>query len=299
VIKYLALAAALAAPAAAQAAPVDRVIAVVNGDPILQSDLTRARADLEKENALAARSEELADKDLLQRLIDDKLANQEADKLDIQVTDKEVDAAVDDILAQNRMDLETLKARLLEQGVNYTEYRGKILERIRRLKLTNRTVRSRVNVDQSRMQAYYSQHRDEFKDTPKLHLVQAVFSGAKAVAQSNALYKKGTLSQADFEAEAKAAGASVTDLGQLTLERMAPEIARLIDPVEAGRTTPPMEAGAAVQLIFVSERLPARIKSFEEVRGEIEERLGREESERQFNRWLKELRDKSLIEIKD
>lgn len=295
---YLLAAALLSFAAPAPAAPVDRVVAVVNGEAILLSDLGKARKEIAKENVLAGREESLNDKDLLQRLIDDKLANQEAVKLGIEVSDKEIDGAVEDVLAQNRMELETLKARLAEQGVTFADYRTKIAEQIRRLKLTNRTVRSRVNIDQSRMQAYYSQHRDEFTDVPKLRLVQAVFTGPRAVTEANQIYRKGALTREDFDAAVKAAQASVKELGLLTTDRMDPEFGRIIAPVEAGQTTPPMQTIFGVQLIYVQERLPARIKSFEEVRGEIEERLGREETERQFAKWLKELRDKSIVEIK-
>lgn len=289
----------LAAAAPARAAEtVDRVVAVVNGEAILLSDLETARRELAKDNQLAGRDEELGEADLLQRLIDDKLASQQADRLKIEVTDKEIDAAVDDVLRQYGLDLDGLKARLKEQGVEFAEYRKKIGDQIKRVKLTNRAVRSRVVIDQSKMQAYYSEHREEFRDEPKVRLKQVLFTGAKAVENANRLYDKKSIAPEALDAAVEKAGGSVVDLGVIRLDRLSPEFARMVVDLESGRLGPPFQNTLGVQMLYVQEKMPSRIKSFEEVKAEIEDRLGREETDRQFTKWLQELRDDSLIEIK-
>lgn len=287
----------LAAPAHAGKV-VDRVVAVVNGDAILLSDMQTARRELEKDNQLAARDETLSDEDLLQRLIDDKLANQQAAKLNIEVTDKEIDAAIDDVLRQYGLDFDGLKARLKEQGVEFADYRKKIGEQIKRVKLTNRAVRSRVVVDQNKMQAFYSEHREEFRDEPKVRLKQVLFTGDKAVDAANALYDQKSLSADALDAQVTKAGGTVVDLGIIRLDRLNQEFAKMVVELESGQVSPPFQNSLGVQLLYVQEKMPSRIKSFEEVKAEIEERLGREETERQFAKWLQELRDDSLIEVK-
>lgn len=297
---WLPMAALLAAatPVTAAGRSVDRVVAVVNGDAILWSEMQTARRELEKDNQLAAREETLSDEDLLQRLIDDKLANQQADQLKIEVTDKEIETAIDDVLRQYGLDLDGLKARLKEQGVEFGDYRKKIGEQIKRVKLTNRAVRSRVVVDQSKMQSFYSEHRDEFRDEPKVRLKQVLFTGDKAVGAANELYAKKSLTPEALEAQVTQAGGSVVDLGIIRLDRLNPEFAKMVVDLESGQVSPPFQNSLGVQLLYVQEKMPQRIKAFEEVKAEIEERLGREETERQFTKWLQELRDDSLIEIK-
>lgn len=296
---WLTMAAVLAAatPAVAGRA-VDRVVAIVNGDAILWSDMQTARRELEKDNQLAARDETLSDEELLQRLIDDKLANQQADQLKIEVTDKEIDTAIDDVLRQYSLDLDGLKARLKEQGVEFSDYRKKIGEQIKRVKLTNRAVRSRVVVDQSKMQSFYSEHRDEFRDEPKVRLKQVLFTGAQAVDAANELYAKKSLTPEALDGQVTQAGGSVVDLGIIRLDRLNLEFAKMVVDLESGQVSPPFQNSLGVQLLYVQEKMPQRTKAFEEVKAEIEERLGREETERQFAKWLQELRDDSLIEIK-
>lgn len=288
---------ALATPALA-GKPVDRVVAVVNGDPVLLSEMQAARRELQKDNQLAARDETLSDEDLLQRLIDDKLANQQAEQLKIEVTDKEIDTAIDDVLRQYGLDLEGLKLRLREQGVEFPDYRKKIGEQIKRVKLTNRAVRSRVVVDQSKMQSFYSEHREEFRDEPKVRLKQVLFTGPKAVEAANELYGQKSLTPEALETQVEQAGGSVVDLGIIRFDRLNLEFAKMVVELESGQVSAPFQNSLGVQLLYVQEKMPQRIKAFEEVKAEIEERLGREETERQFTKWLQELRDDSLIEVK-
>jgi parvulin-like peptidyl-prolyl isomerase len=285
------------------AQPLDRIVAVVNDDVILWSDLVKARSELEKENLLAGRQESLNDKDLLQRLIDDKLAAQEAKRLNIEVTPKEVEGAVADVLRQYQLDLPGLKARLKEQGISYKDYTDKIEEQIRRLKLTNRAVRSRVVVDQSKMQAYYSQHRDEFAEEPKVHLQQVMFTGPNAVSKANQLYAMKSVPPQGFATAVENLGGETVDLKTLSLSSLDTELlnkdyAAAARQLEPGEFSPPFQAGGSTQLLYLQERIPARIRTFDEVKSEIEERLGREETEKQFAKWLLELRDKSIIQIK-
>lgn len=296
--------AGFAAPALLEAAqPVDRIVAIVNEDAILWSELVRARGDLEKENILAGRQESLNDKDLLQRLIDDRLASQEAKRLNIEVTPKEIESAVGDVLRQYQLDLPGLKARLKEQGISYKEYTTKIEEQIRRLKLTNRAVRSRVVVDQSKMQAYYSAHREEFADEPKVHLHQVMFTGKDGIAKANQLFAMKSLPAAELEATVIKLGGEVVDLRILSLssldtELLNKEYAAAAKQLQAGGFSPPFQNGERTQLLYLQERMPARVKPFDEVKGVIEERIGQEETEKQFAKWLLELRDKSIIQIK-
>lgn len=280
------------------AKPVDRIVALVNEDAILLSDLAKARKDVAQENALAGKAESVTDADLLQRLIDDRLSLQEAKKLNIEVSEKEIDGAIDDVLRQYQIDTDALKTRLLEQGLTYAEYRQKISEQIRRLKLTNRTVRSRVVVDQSKMQAYYSEHRDSFKDSPKVHLWQFVFRGDDAVSAANELYKLKKLDAPVAATTATKKGAQAVDLGTLSSELLSPEYGAMVSQLENTELSPPFQGPAGTQVLYLQERLPERLKTFDEVKTEIEDRLGREETEKQFTKWLRELRDKSLIQIK-
>src|SRR4030042_889069 len=82
---------------------VDRIVAIVNGDIITLSELREISLNyMQKMNAqfnVAYGGEEFreAEKRILDQLIDEKLVNQEAERLAIAITDREVDMAVKDM----------------------------------------------------------------------------------------------------------------------------------------------------------------------------------------------------------
>src|SRR5678815_1488748 len=85
---------------------IDRVVAMVNADVILESELARRAAPL----APGAR------KQALEQLIDEMLFNQEASRARITVADEDVNAALQQIKQQNKLDDAGLEKALAQQG---------------------------------------------------------------------------------------------------------------------------------------------------------------------------------------
>ena len=281
---------------------VDRVVAVVNDDIVLLSDLEQARNDVAQERIL--RGEDLAmpdDRDLLQQLIEDRLAMQEADRLGIDVTSREIDQAIGDVMQANQLTLEELQRSLAQEGIPFDEYRDRIGEQLKRMKLTSRAVSSRVSVDQSKMRSFYSANRDQFREEGKIHLRRVFFPTADD-AQLEAAHsvRERLLDQAtlrDVAPTVQAAGGDVIDLGFLPEGDLRRDYVEKARGLEEGEWSQPFVTPEGVHLIQVAERTPERVRPFEEVKDRVEEILRRQESERQFAQWLRELRDKSHVRI--
>src|SRR5437868_1552822 len=104
-MKRLLLCAALAAsvPVAAHAAVVEKIVAVVNGEIILQSELEdRIRpmlAEVRKEPdpTLRRRREISVRSEVLDRLVDEELLQQQARELKVVVAPQDVDKAVEEV----------------------------------------------------------------------------------------------------------------------------------------------------------------------------------------------------------
>ncbi|WP_293444992.1 peptidylprolyl isomerase [Persephonella sp.] len=95
----------------------DRIIVVVNGQPVLQSELE-----------IAMQWFGISDKkEAVKKLIDQIIVAQAAEKLGIRVDPKEIDEAVLRIAKANKMeDIQQFKKKLIEQGFSYTEFRDLI-----------------------------------------------------------------------------------------------------------------------------------------------------------------------------
>jgi hypothetical protein len=113
-------------------APIDRVIAVVDGGPIWWSAYTEALAtEPPPESEVARKQLETA---VLDRLIDETLVLQRARIMRIEVADDAVDAGLQEILEQNHLDEAGLEAALAQMGMTMPRYREEIRKQIMELR---------------------------------------------------------------------------------------------------------------------------------------------------------------------
>jgi len=123
--------------------PLDRVVAIVDNDVVMQSQFdSRLR---EVEQAIAKRGAELPPQDalrqqVLERLIVESLQLQIADRSGIRIADEELNQAVETIAQRNGMNVEQFRQALARDGLSFQEAR----EQIRREMLINRVRQRRI-----------------------------------------------------------------------------------------------------------------------------------------------------------
>lgn len=128
---------------------VDKVAAVVDNSVVLESDVNSLLQSV-KLNAQQA-GQQLPDDATLRhqitdRLIMDNIILQMAQKIGIQVTDEQLNQAITNIAAQNRMSLDQLKSQLAYEGLNYNTYRNQIRKEMLISEVRNNEVRRRITV---------------------------------------------------------------------------------------------------------------------------------------------------------
>lgn len=148
--RMLILGAALTA-STAFAAPqvVDKVAAVVNNGVVLESDVDGMMQSV-KGQAQQAGQQLPDDKTLrhqiLERLVMDNILLQMAKQAGIQVSDAQLDQAIANIAAQNKMSVDQLRSRLAYDGMNYATYREQIRKEMITSEVRNNEVRRRVTI---------------------------------------------------------------------------------------------------------------------------------------------------------
>lgn len=131
--------------------PLDRVVAVVDEDVILQSELDRSV------DAILAQSQAsgsppprlLVERQVLDRLILTRIQVERASSTGIRVSDGEVDASVDRVAAQNQLSLEQLRASLEQDGFSLEEFRRTMRDEITVQRFRQRFAQSRVQITDS------------------------------------------------------------------------------------------------------------------------------------------------------
>lgn len=141
----------------------DRIVAIVNDDVVLHSELQREvsaiRGKLAQVGAPDLPEDEIEEQ-ALERLIVHKLQMAEAKKLGISIDDETLLTAMNNIAAQNGLTLEELGIALQEQGMPMDEYRQELRSEITLQRLRNREVISRIQITKAEVDNYLT-HAEE------------------------------------------------------------------------------------------------------------------------------------------
>lgn len=141
-IKYL-LVGLLLFVSSVSAAPLDRIVAVVNDEVILDSELDEmevtVRQQLRQRNATLPSTEGLR-RQVLERIIMQRLQTQRAEMSGIRVADDALNAAIRQIAENNNMTLRQFRDALEADGYDFAEFR----ETIREEMIINRLRKSEV-----------------------------------------------------------------------------------------------------------------------------------------------------------
>lgn len=131
------------------AAPLDKIIAVVNDEVVLESELidmqNTVRQQLRQRNASIPPSDVLR-RQVLERLIMQKIQLQKADEVGIRVGDDALNAALKQIAQNNNMTLRQFRDVLEGDGFNFATFRDSIREEMIITRLRKSMVEDRVVV---------------------------------------------------------------------------------------------------------------------------------------------------------
>jgi peptidyl-prolyl cis-trans isomerase SurA len=128
---------------------VDRIVAVVNTEVItqheLQSRLRQIQAQL-KQQGTPLPPAGVLDKQVLERLIVDRVQLQLARETALRVDDQQLDRAIERIAQENKMSLPQFRQALEKDGISYASFREDIRTEIVLTRLREREVESKIVV---------------------------------------------------------------------------------------------------------------------------------------------------------
>jgi len=298
-----------AAPVLAET--ISRVAAIVNDDIITTFQLDKAVAAERKANNLAELSEESLKRlqsQILERMIDEKLLAQRVSELGLDVSEKELESAIDDVQKQNNLTREQLIMALKDQGMDFATYRANLKQEIMRYKLIGREVNSRVEVTNKEVRQYFREHIDEYRVEPSVHLKRISFNiPADATTEQQAavhelaevIRNKLTVGEEPFDAVLASLGntADGADMGSLEESALLPLVQDAIRGLDTGQVSEPTEAAGSLHLFLIADRNPGDSQLFDKVKGEIQEILRKKNTDERFVEWSQELRKQAHIKI--
>ncbi|PIV32603.1 MAG: hypothetical protein COS34_12275, partial [Lysobacterales bacterium CG02_land_8_20_14_3_00_62_12] len=178
--------ASVATTAAAQAMPaverLDRIVAVVDEDVLLQSELDRAVDNIlaQSQSAVNLPPRDIVEKQVLDRLILTRVQVARAEGTGIQVNDADVDQAVARIAEQNKISLEQLRQSLEHDGFSFEEFRKTMRDEITVQRFRQRFVQSRVQVTETEIDIALASDSLKTGEVRLSHILIGVRDGATA-----------------------------------------------------------------------------------------------------------------------
>ncbi|EXI80465.1 MAG: Peptidyl-prolyl cis-trans isomerase SurA [Candidatus Accumulibacter appositus] len=142
---------------ASQPVPADRIVAVVNDEVIthheLRSRLDSALGQLQRQGTTLP-PREVLEKQMLERLVIDKVQLQFAREVGLRVDDAQLDQALQRIAANNKLTLAQFRVALEKDGIAFANFREEIRAEMTIARLREREVDSRIFISEGEIDNY-------------------------------------------------------------------------------------------------------------------------------------------------
>jgi peptidyl-prolyl cis-trans isomerase SurA len=294
----------------ADEAVADRIIAVVNNDAItlgeLQESIVSYRAENPKQRP-GPTDEELR-RDFLNRLIDNRLQLQEADREKVVVEEIELtEEFLDRIKRYGAKTEEEFEKLVRGQGVTVEAIKKRLREGLKVQKLVRRKVTLRVSVTEAEITQYLEENRAKLETGLSFHARHILITPETAsdAGWESARIKAEMLRTqledgGDFIELAKQHSRDATatdggDLGTLKRGELAPEIESELLALGPGEISRPVRSPLGFHVFRLESKDTLESPS---IRQQIRDILFRQQFDTRLDAWLKEIKQRAIIEVR-
>lgn len=292
---------------------VDRLLAEVNGEAILLSEILEK---IEKGPLVAVSPFPVEDEDdqfgmALQDSINFKLIMQRSDELGIAVDDDRLNEEIDRFLVRRELTRSQLVQALAEQGMTYDQYREDFRNQMVLNQFQGREILPAINVTDRDVELFYLSQIGNSSENVRLVLRQLLIQVDQSASESVRKGKVALLGRVqqelsdgmDFEKAVRVYSdhRSSRDNGGLMaplyLRDMAPVFQEAVANLDEGDVSQPVETPMGYYIFYLERKEFAANEDFMRVKPQVESQLRQEEVIRQTIQWLEDQRRRSDIRI--
>lgn len=305
----LLLAIVLTTACSVQAAQLNKVAAVVNGQVITMFDLQKnalpdlIRSGLNPENPANAKQVDTVFRKVLDLMIMDILIAQEAKRLKVGVSPSEIDNEIAKVMQGRNMTKQQFEEQLARQKSSVAELRGNIEKTLLRQKIMGMEVGRKVVVTPEEIQAYYEAHKSTMYDRSGLHMGVLVYSPKANAAAIAAQIRSGavTFEEAALKYSIAPNKEKGGDMGPVEWDRLNPEWESRLTKMKPGDVTEIFDLQghkAQVHLFRPGGNSEMKILTLEEAKPQIDAILRQPKAMERFDEYTGQLRKKAVIDIR-
>jgi len=304
----------LAAVSAAHAEVVDKVVAVVNEEPITLYEVDKLMAanldEIKKAEGAGQKKEKFTDyrNMALEKLIADRLIDQQMNQMKLVVTDEDVQKAVNNILQRNSMTKEQLAEQLKQKGMTLDQYMADLRIQLKKVKFMGSVIAPRVKVTDADLDEFFAEHSDKFGNFQSVQMAQIIIP-VEATASDADL--SAAQSKAKEVYDKAKGGANFEDLGKkysvnpqtavpaiYQVNQLAPQIAEVLSSMKPGEVGEPVRSELGIHVIKLVERKTLAGEEYQSVREQIREKVFEEKIQEELDKYVNDLKAKNYVQIK-
>ena len=303
-------------PISSSEAIVDRIVAVVNQEIITLSEVERwidpLHQEIHTEDRLAReeRVHELRQK-VLEKLIEEKLIDQEAKRLGVKVTSKELEANIEDIKRRSAATQEDLEKALAKEGLTFEAFKKQIEKKLQNTKLVNLSVKVELKGEEKNLRDFYQKNIERYQSNESYrpgHILFAIPKGATSE-EIREIRKKCQMvldkikGGEDFGEMALLYSEDVSskdrgDLGFFKKGELLPALEKEALRLQVGEVSGIVRTDFGFHIIKLIDKKGGGPLPLEEVMEKVKVDYFEREIEKAFKQFITKLREKSVIEIK-
>lgn len=253
---------------------IDGVAIKVNGNIITLYEIQKLQDSLK-----------ISREESVERIILEKIKENEIKRLGIVVTDEQVNEEISAIIANNKITQETLIEALKAQGMDFETYKKDMKTHLINRNLTQRILQSNATLaDEEDLLEYYETHKNEFMFPTRIKVTSYSSNSDVALQQflSNPLSVNPNVEMKDEEIDTRNLPAQIMSIFIETPER---------------KFTPVLNSGSTLIVFFIKEKLDKELVPFDDIKPNVMQRYSQAKESEILSEYFNRIKASSTIEI--
>lgn len=253
--------------------PIDSIVAVVEEDVVLRSELDASVAAVVSQFTAAGRQlppRAVLEKQVLDQLIVTKLQLLRADARGVRVSDQEIDSFINDVARKSGITVDQMRRTIIEDGLSWKKFRQDVNDQLATQQLQRRVAFSRVDVSETEIDLHLSSQDNITGEYQLGHILISIPEGASANAIETARDQADKVYQ-ELQDGMDFVTAAITysngpqalqggDLGWRDATQVPSLIVSQISEMEVGDMTRPLRDPSGFHIIRINDyRLPTKM----------------------------------------
>jgi parvulin-like peptidyl-prolyl isomerase len=249
---------------------------------------------------------------VLDRIIEEKLIEQEARKSGIKVTSKEIEVAVEEVKQKNKINQEGLEKALAIGGLTLEAFKKDLEKRILRTKFVHSAVKVEQKAGEKELIEFFQKNVNQYRVNESYRPAHILFlipqeatpeqiRGIRKKSQKvlerikeGADFAKMAMAYSEDPSSRKEGG----DLGYFRRGELLPALEKEAMNLQVGEVSGLIRAELGLHILKLLDRKGGEPPPFEEIKEKVQADYYDKEMEKAFQQFLGKLKEKSVIEIK-